>query len=187
MTTETPKNHNKFTKVAIIAAIVVVMNLFFNYAISLVYPEPQYNDYIPTTQVVTPITTEAGCVSVGGQWTGNAMYDPKVAPAANGDTSISSPGYCDPNYTNEMKYENAQKSYSRNVFIILVILSILSLIGGSIIANEILAPAFSWAGVHSLVIASGRYWSDANSLFKVIILALALGVLIWLSIKKFGK
>ena len=66
-------------------------------------------------------------------------------------------------------------------------MSIIVLVLGGVISNEIISPAFSWGGVLSLIIASMRYWSDANDLFKVIILALALGILIWFAVKKFGK
>ena len=79
------------------------------------------------------------------------------------------------------------KSYDRNVFIILILLGIISIFLGSYFKNEILAPAFSWAGVFSLLIASERYWSDANGYFKLIILAIALVLLIWVAIKRFGN
>jgi hypothetical protein len=54
------------------------------------------------------------------------------------------------------------------------------------VMNEVLALAFSWGGVLSLFIASLRYWSDANNILKVIILAIALGSLIWTAVKKFA-
>ena len=56
---------------------------------------------------------------------------------------------------------------------------------GALLKIEILSAGFSWAGVLALVIAAMRYWSDANNLFKVVILALALGLLVWISVKKF--
>ena len=184
MTTETvQKKKGGFVKVAIIVAIVIVLNLFFNYAISLIYKAPDYNTYFPQSQVVTPITNEADCVSAGGQWT--AATPETVAPVDPKNPVAS--GYCDPNYTNQNNYDTAQKNYDRNIFIILVVLSVISLTLGTFFANPILGPAFSWGGILSLIIASTRYWSDANDLFRVIILALALGLLIWVAVRKFGK
>ncbi len=179
------KGGNKFTKWAMVIAIVVVLNLFFNYAISLVYKAPQYENYFPTTQVVEPITNKEDCLKVGGQWTDpDTRYQPvpvsgmKTAPVV---------GYCDPNYTKQIEFTAAQKTYSRTVFIILVVLGVISLGLAAVFTNAILSLAFSWGGVLSIVIASMRYWSDADNLFKVIILAMALGALIWLAMKKFNK
>ena len=160
-------------KCAIIVAIVIVLNLFFNYAISLFYKAPQYSDYFPQSQVVEPIIDKASCLSVGGQWT-----DPNAQ---------NTTGYCDPNYTNQANFDAAQKKYDRTVFIILVILGVLSLVGGALFTNGILSTSFSWGGVLALVTASMRYWSDADNLLKVLILAIALGMLIWVAVKKIGK
>lgn len=186
MDTATPaKNKKGFVTWAIVIAIVVVLNLFFNYAISLVYKAPTYEKYFPTSQEIVPITNKADCLAAGGQWT-------------NPDTRYQSPdptiikptpavGYCDPNYTKQMQFAAAQKAYSRTVFIILVVLGVLSLVLGAVLANTLLILAFSWGGVLSLVIASVRYWSDADNLIKVLILGAALGALIWIAVRKFGK
>ncbi len=153
--------------------------MFFNYTISLVYKEPQYPN--TQSQVVEQIKTAEACVKIGGQWT--------EAPIAliPDNSQPKSAGYCDPDYTARISYEAVHKVYDRNVFIVLVVLGILSLIGGALVVHEILSLAFSWGGVLSLLIASMRYWSDAESLVKVLILAAALGALIWVALKKFGK
>ena len=179
------KKINGFTKWAMVIAIVVVLNLFFNYAISLVYKSPQYEDYMKPAQVVEPITTKADCLKVGGQWTDpDTRYE--NIPAA-GMKTAPAVGYCDPNFTKQQEFNNAQKSYSRVVFIILVILGVVALVLGAVFANVILSQSFSWGGVLSLIIASIRYWTDADNLLKVVILGVALGALIWLAVKKFGK
>ncbi|MEI6316349.1 MAG: hypothetical protein WCO65_01315 [bacterium] len=181
MTTEIEQKVSKmkggFVRTAIIIAIVIVLNLFFNYTISLVYKAPQYDDYIKPTQVVTQINNKDDCLNVGGQWTDSYVPNQKADMPT---------GYCDANYTHQLQYNAAVKSYDRSVFIILVVFGIISLALGAFFVNQILAPAFSWGGVLSLLVASVRYWSDANNLFKVIILAMALGILIWVAIKKFG-
>ena len=168
-------------KVSIIVAIVVVMNLFFNYAVSLVYKEPVMDSFIKNTQVVKAITSKDDCVSVGGQWSENAIPSPVI----KGQTQIE--GYCNENYTNQLNYENARKVYEKKVFITLIILGIISLISGGFIGISILSISFAWGGVLTLIIASMRYWSQADNWAKVIILAIALGILIWLAIKKFNK
>lgn len=170
---------SSFVKISIIVAIVIVMNLFFNYAVSLVYNEPTMDSFIKPAQVVESITTKEKCVSVGGQWSENAT------PIEKGKTEIQ--GYCNENYTKQLNYDTARKVYEKKVFITLIILGIISLIAAGFLTISILSAAFAWGGVLSLIIASMRYWSQADNLAKVIILALALGILIWLAVKKFNK
>ncbi len=166
-------------RASIIVAIVIVMNLFFNYAVSLVYKEPVYDAFIKPTQVVNTITTKDACIAVGGQWSEN------IFPNEKGKTEVQ--GYCDPNYTKQMEYNAARKVYDRNVFITLVVLGVLSLVAAGFLKINILSVAFAWGGVLSFIIASIRYWSEADTLAKVIILAVSLGILIWLAVKKFSK
>jgi hypothetical protein len=172
--------HSAFVKTSLIVAIVIVMNLFFNYAVSLVYNEPTYDQFVPVSQVVTTITTQEACVAAGGQWTD---YAPAPAPIKG---TIVPAGYCDQNYTNQKNFDAAMKTYNRNVFITLVVLGIISIVIGAFVTAAIIPAAFSWGGVLSLIIASIRYWGDADKLFKVIILACALGVLVWLAVRKFA-
>lgn len=173
MSTITP---SKFSKWALIFGIVIVFNLFVNYAISLVYTAPAYDTYFPQSQVIETPTTKETCIAAFGQWTeGNTDY--------NGNKVT---GYCNPDFTKQQDFDAAQKIYDRNVFITLSILGVIALIFGSFTANMILSLGFSWGGVVSLIIASGRYWSDADNIIKVIILAVALSALIWLAIKKFS-
>lgn len=176
-------------KWSLIIGIVIVMNLFFNYAISLVYKAPDYNVYFPPTQVVSTINTEQDCLGVGGQW--NSEIVPQ-APIPNGTNPSSTgskageAGYCDQNFTKQQQFQAAQKQYDRSVFVILVIVGVISIVLGSMVMNEVLSLAFSWGGVLSLFIASLRYWSDASNILKVILLAIALGSLIWTAVKKFA-
>ena len=175
----------KVLKWALIIGIVIVLNLFFNYSISLFYKEPDYNNYFAQSQVVKPITTKEECLAVGGQWNENgAVYNNTVPASA---TTPEMKSYCDPNFTKQQEFNQAEKVYNRNIFIILVILGVVSFLLGTFIPNEIIILSFSWGGVLSFIIASIRYWSDADNWVKVLILAVALGALIWLAIKKFGK
>ena len=177
----TPKKHAGFGKWALVVAIVIVLNLFFNYAISLVYKEPSYTAYVPTSQVIQPISDENDCLAVGGQW----MAVPAPQSVTDGK-NISVLGSCDPNYTKEQQYQAAQTAYSRNVFIILVILGVASLVLGAVMGSAVLAISFSWGGVLSLLIAAMRYWSDASGFVKLVVLAAALSALIWVAVKKMG-
>lgn len=179
METNTFNKTSKFVRVSIVVAIVIVMNMFFNYAVSLVYKEPVYDQFVQPVQVIESIKTKDACLAIGGQWNEN-IYPEKVS-----DSNIK--GYCDPNYTNQKKYESAKKIYDRNVFITLVVLGVLSLIISGFLSLALLSIALAWGGVLSFIIASIRYWTSADNLIKVIILGIALAVLIYLTVKKFSK
>ncbi len=174
----------KLVRASIVVAIVIVMNMLFNYAVSLVYKEPVYDDYVKTTQIIEPPTTKETCVSVGGQW--NETVYPSVVESSK-NTKPKVEGYCNENYTKDLQYQSALKAYEKKVFITLLALGIVSLVLGVFVGISLLAVAFTWGGVLSLIIASVRYWSVADNLSKVVILALAFGLLIWLVIKKFSK
>jgi hypothetical protein len=171
--------HSRLTKWSLVIGIVIVMNLFFNYAISLVYKAPDYKEYYRQEQVVPSIDTKEKCIAVGGQW------NEQLVPKSSEPVTVLA-GYCDPNFTKQQQYESAMKDYNKTVFIALVILGVISIVGGTLIANAVLSLAFAWGGVLSLFIASVRYWSDANNILKVLILAVALGSLIWTAVKKFA-
>lgn len=174
----------KVLKWALIIGIIVVLNLFFNYAISLFYKEPDYDAFFPQSQVIEPIDTKEECLKVGGQWTENSVYKDRYSATIPTPAQSS---YCNPDFTKQQEFNDAQKVYQRTIFIILVVLGVISLALGSFLVNEIVTLGLSWGGVLSLIIASMRYWSSADNLIRVLILGFALVVLIWLAIKKFGK
>lgn len=168
-----------------ILGIIIVLNLFFNYTLSLVYKSPDYNLYCPTSQVVTVPDTEKSCVEQGGQWTNNAYYEnlnngaPKIG-------QVVQSGYCDLQYTCRINYQNASDVYNRNIFVTLVLLGALSVLAGNLFKGNMVAQSgLALGGVLSFVIASMRYWGAANDLIRVVILAVALGMLFWVAIKKF--
>lgn len=171
---------NRIGKWSVILGIMIVLNLFFNYALSLVYKSPDYNAFCPTSQVVVSPDNQSECVAEGGQWNQNTYYGPNPA----GEKVPQ--GYCDLQYTCRAEYETANKSYQRNVFVILVVLGALSVAVGNFFAsNPVISSGLSLAGVLSFLIASMRYWSSANDLIRVIILAIALGLLFYVAMKKF--
>lgn len=167
-------------KWAIAVAVVIVVNLFFHYVIATFYTEPKFESFCPNQNQV--INDAVMCVNNGGQWTNNQLSPKQVTEAVkNGDPL----GWCDVNFTCNKNYTEAHGVYNRNVFIILIVLSLAVLALGVFLPIEVLSLGFSWSGVLSLIIASAQYWSDANNWMRLVILALALAMLIWLAVKKF--
>ena len=174
---------SKFLKGALIIGMVIVINLFLNYTLSLIYPEPEYLTYCPNSQVIDSVNTQEECVAKGGQWNGNNIVPTRTL---NGETKPVPAGYCDLNYTCNNSFQKANETYDRTVFIILVVIgAILLSVGVYAPLNSVISTGLSYAGVLSFLIASIRYWGSADNLIKVIILALALALLITVAYRKF--
>lgn len=174
---------NRVSRWSVILGIMIVLNLFFNYALSLVYKSPEFNNFCPMEQVVNVPDNQNECVAKGGQWTDNNYY---TKPVPVGEIISVPRGYCDLQFTCRQNFDTAMKSYNRNVFIVLVVLGAITVLVGNFFAgNEVITSGLSLAGVLSFLIASVRYWSSANDLIRVLILAIALGLLFWVAIKKF--
>lgn len=176
-----PKKYSPIIKWSLIIGIVIVINLFFNYSISLIYDAPKYENYCKQEQVIEEVNTKEDCLVKGGQWNGNVQEMKAVVPVV---TAIK--GYCDLQYTCRTVYEADRKIYERNVFITLVILGII-LVGASFALsfNWILSVSASMGGILSIIIASIRYWSEADNWLRVIILFIALVSLIFFAVRRF--
>lgn len=185
-TTPQVKRHPLF-KWILVFGIMLVANLFLNYALDAFYPQPQYETFCPTQQVQEAVLTKDACLAKGGQWSENvvpkAVYNtaPVVSPVT---TEVV--GYCNENYTCQKGYEAATKIYDRNVFIVLVIAGTVFLVG-SIFATsvEVVALGFSLAGILSFIVGTMRYWSNMDEKLRVVVLGIALIALIWVAVKKF--
>ena len=177
------QKQSRILRASLMAGIVIVLNLFFNYSLSLIYKQPTYEAFCPTQTVVKTIDTQNECVANGGQWTENAPA-PAPIPAPAGGKAIT--GYCNQQFSCENDFQAAQKAYDRNIFISLVLLGAICVALGSYLrGNALLGSSLSLAGVLSFIIASMRYWSSADDLAKVVILGIALAILITVAVRKF--
>ena len=170
----------KFLKWTLAFAIVIIVNLLFHYAIATVYPKPDVQNFCPT-QPATYSNAQV-CVANGGQWTNYQLSPDQITTTIHAGQPL---GSCDANYTCQKNFDAAQSIYNRNVFMILVILSVIVLVVGVVIPVEALSIGFAGAGLISLVIATFEYWSDANNILRLLILILALAFLIWIAVRKF--
>ena len=184
------KTNNLF-KWTLALAIVIVLNLFFNFAIRLVYKAPVYADFCKTEQINIPPETQNACVAVGGQWNADSNYYPKGQPipvaVPAGEPASAYRVHCNVQYTCGNNYNDASKIYNRNVFVALVVLGLISMFAGYYAGeNTPVSLGLSLGGVLSFIIGSMSYWSDMDDYLRVVILGLALVSLIWLGIKKFS-
>lgn len=183
------KQHRTFNilKWLLIVSIVIVLNLFFNFAITSFYHAPKFEDFCKTQQVNVQPTSSQACLAVGGQWNETSATE-KPIPAQPDNLRPQTTGYCDIFFTCQKNYQSANDLYQRNLFVVLIVLGILSLIAGFLLsASSVVSLGLSFGGVLSLIIASIRYWSSMDEFIRVIILGIALVILIWIGIKKFKE
>lgn len=163
-------------KWALIASIVVIANLFINYSLSLVMVAPEFNDYCDNARAAGLVENEMQCLERGGEW---QEYAQKVPDGAS--------GYCDLYSTCSAEYEEVRADYERNIFITLVTIGVVLFVSSLFLkSNYVVSVAVSLAAVLNFVIASMRYWSTAENVTRVVILALALAILVYLAYKKFS-
>lgn len=171
-------------KWSLIISIVIVINLFFNVALGLVYSSPDYSEFCPVERVNKVIENQQECLAKGGSW--SEYTKPTELSAPDQDLEKIS-GYCDREFECRQEYQTARENFERNVFITLIILGVITFVLSLIVkSNSVVSTALSLAAVLNFVIASIRYWSSAHELTKLIILAIALVALIYIAYKKFS-
>lgn len=182
---------NKILKWSLVLGIVVVLNLFFAYALKVIYKAPVWDEFCQKEQVIERADTQEDCLAKGGQWNENIVRDDRIIyeESVGGIKPIAvekMDGYCNLNFVCQNEFEEARENYEKNVFMSLIGLGVLSIIISFLIADiAVVSMGLSLGGVLSFVVASMRYWQYASEYLQVVILGLALAVLIWLGIKKF--
>ena len=82
-------------------------------------------------------------------------------------------------------FKPVENTYRRNVFIILSILGVLSIVLGLFVKNvHALSFGLMLGGLISIVYGIIRYWAQMNEYLRFIILGVLLAILIWISYKK---
>lgn len=156
-----------FKKFILVFGIIIILNLFFNYGIKTFYHKPKRADYCPEEEFI-----------------------PKPPPLMKQESGVD---FDSEKYKEQLKtqrecnnnYRTARDLYNRNVFVILIIAGVASIIAGFLIAQaEAVSLGLSFGGLLSLLIGALRYWSAMNDYLRFIILGVALAVLIWMGIKK---
>ena len=180
-----PQKTSRILSWALVLGIVIVLNLFFNYAVQLVYDEPRWENFCPPDNGTIPVTATQ-CEARDGIWRNDVTPRPPV------DANITPPktvtmSWCDLTSKCNQEFNDIDRVYRRNVFIILVAAGLVSLIIGLLAAAGAVSLGLSFGGVLSLIIAAIRFWSNMDDYLRVIILGVALVLLIWLGLKKFRQ
>lgn len=171
--------HPKFVRWALMLGIVIVLNIFFLVARSVILPAPNYDEYCPTT--IQPAATEQGCVAQDGVWVATPD-DPRVTAVAKPNPA----GYCDLYQTCQPEFDKASHDYQLYSFAFMLALGVLSLIAGVVpIGSSIVSTGLSYGGVLSLVIAIFGYWNEASTLLQLGISFVGLVALLYIGARRF--
>lgn len=184
---------SRIKEIILALAIVVVLNLFFNYGVFTFYKSPDYEKFCPVELNQERYENKEQCEAVGGRWfNGPEDLDPRfykyqapaLAPVSPEDPQVQK-GWCDPTVQCREAYESSHNVYNRNVFVILILAGLISLaLGFLIISASSVAHGFLGGGLISLIIGTVRYWSGMDDYLRFVTLGLALTALIWLGYKK---
>ena len=180
----------KIKNIIIGLAITILASFVAIYGILAFYGDaPQWDKYCENIpNVYVNISSE--CENLGGKW--NPTYADRGAPVAIPQKIVSGEsGYCDLYYDCNMNLQEAQKTYSKNLFLITVPVGVLLLIiGAALFALEAVGAGIMLAGIVTLIYGAGNYWANAGNMFRFLISLLGLILVIilayWLN-KKYEK
>ncbi len=163
---------NKWKKLALSLAILIVINVFFNVGLDTFYPAPRYENYCSTEKMNGLYDTAETCEAADGIWNQGPVKEVV--------------GYCDLYTKCSNEYNTAMQPYNRNAFVVLTILGVATLLGGLLVTTLPMAVAngLLYGGVLSILIGTMRYWALMDDYLRFIVSGVALFLLILVGVKR---
>lgn len=167
----------KFVRWALMLGIVVILNVFFFVLVSVVFPEPKYEDFCVAAAKPAPQPiNQAACEAADGIWNPTPEYSPKTDAA----------GYCDLYAKCQKPYETAREAHALKAFVLMIALGLLALIVGLMpLGSSMVASGLSYGGVLAFVVGSMSYWGTADSWVRLAIAGVGLVALLYIGIRRF--
>jgi len=162
------------------AIIAVVLAMFLAYGVNLIYESPKYENYCP--QDFRPYIeneTKETCESNNGTWIPQNIECIK-APCPQ--------GYCDYYSKCQPSWEKAEESYSKNMFMITLVVGIIIIAVSSLLIEvSSVSGGLMLGSLFFIIYGTGRYWRFMNDWLRFILLGIALAILIYLGYKIANK
>jgi hypothetical protein len=156
-----------FKNILIGVAIFILTSFVVVYGIQTFYPSPKYEDYCNKPQYYPLNKTE--CDEQEGIWN---RYPEKINIEEEN-------GWCDVVLECSQNYNLKRESYSRNIFIISLIVGILLIVIGVIFFSpEFIGGGIVGGGIFSLLYGTSYYWQTAGNEFKFFISSTGLIIMI---------
>jgi hypothetical protein len=166
--------HTLFTRYAVAFAIALLTILFLWQALELVKPSPKYDAFCTSKIQSKNLASQDACVQEGGKWEA-------VQGTPQGQT-----GYCNVTFTCQQNFDRAKKEYTSVAFIVMTLAGlVLVLIGMFLKGSQVVTNGLLFAGLLALFTGSVSNWSYMLAWSKALILAIALGIIIYFAWKKF--
>ncbi|MBN2567625.1 hypothetical protein JXB02_06105 [Candidatus Woesearchaeota archaeon] len=168
--------------------IAIVLALFIGFAANTIMPSKQWDDFCDQ-YYPGPFDTQQSCEANGGRWNAPDMVPERGAPAVPTklDNQSQPVGWCDVNYFCNQEYESYNESYSRNLFVGLLVVGIAVFIVGALLRMQAVAAGLMGGAVLTIIYGTLRYWGRASDIFRTVVLGIVLAILIWLGYKRIGK
>ncbi|MFC1685408.1 hypothetical protein ACFLZZ_00115 [Nanoarchaeota archaeon] len=182
---------SKVKQVILSIAIALVLVFFIGYGISVIYEEPDYEDYCGDYFDKPSYNDQVSCEEVGGKWTAPTTVPQPVREESFEGGPVIMPtetqGRCDSDFTCRKEHRSASDVYNRNVFATSLILGMIIIVLGIVLQLESVSVGIMGGGVMLIIYGTMRYWGELGKYFRLLILGLVLVALIWIGYKKFGS
>ena len=110
-------------------------------------------------------------------------------PAVPGKETVVQPGYCNEQYRCQKDFDEANRRYQRNGFLVSIISGTLLLLGSLFLPPMAYAVSsgLSFGAILSFIVGSTGYWAYMDEWLRLIVLAMAFVALVVFAIKKLGS
>ena len=170
-----PSGLTKIKSAILALVIAIVLASLVGYAINVFDPSPEWNDFCDESIRAPKIVGEGDDV----------VRETQESCEANEGAKWMN-GHCDYNYQCQQDYEDASDRHSLTVFYVAVPAGIIALFVGIALGLPSVSSGLMLGGVFLVFYGTARYWSNFSDVVRVVILAIALAILIWLGYKKLG-
>jgi Ni,Fe-hydrogenase I cytochrome b subunit len=174
-----------FKRVASLIAIALLSLLVIALGIEAFYKSPKYDDFCKFDRAEPYLAEKPGLCDYKQTKDEYECSINKGMPRYDfNDKGCRFYKECD--FCNK-NFEEANKPYSRTVFIVHVIAGVILILIGMYIKFDFVGTGFIYGGILNLLTGVIRYFSEMSPILRFITVLIALIIVVWVAIKKLGK
>lgn len=159
--------------------ISVIFVMFFVYGTKLVYEKPIYEDFCNHSYYYPEKTINCSMNSALRNETNNCLNQRGITRYEYDDNGCEKSLTCD---FCSLDYENANKDYTKNLFLISLIIGII-VIAASVIFIKVsaISGGLMLGSLFFIIYGTAGYWEFMEDVLRFVILGVTLAILIWLA------
>lgn len=159
--------------------IAVIFLMFFVYGTKLVYDEPQYDKFCNQTYYYPEKIVNCSFNSELQKQMTDCYNQRGIPRYEYDDNGCEKSLICD---LCSLNYDDANKNYSKNLFLISLIVSLIVItISVILIKVSAVSGGLMLGSLFYIIYGTARYWEFMEDVLRFVILGLALVILIWLA------